>query len=194
MHTNIMELVFVIISLFVLIVTINIFISADIEYDFKKNIGYVAIKIFNILVFKSEVSIIAGYFNFIRKNKKVIQIKLDLNDVNFQLLTSVGEYFLKKISISKISTNATFMSYNPDILSLTTSMYYIVYGLIVSKYSNKIPDCDFENFVKINFFDNKIIFNFKIIMLITLFDFIWVMIRAIMKRSVYGKKQIGRNC
>lgn len=189
-----MELVFVIISLFVLIVTINISMGIDIEYDFKKNIGYVVVKIFNILVFKSEVSIIAGYFNFIRKNKKVIQIKLDLNDANFQLLTNIGEYFFKKIHISKISTSAAIMSYNPEILSLTVSLYDIMYELCVSNYSNKIPDCDFENSVKINFFDNKIIFNFKIIVLITLFDFIWAMIRAIMKRSVYGKKQIGRNC
>jgi len=193
-HTINMELVFVIISIFVLIVTFNIFINANIEYNFYNNIGYVKFRIFNICIFKGEISFIAGYFNFIRKNKKVIQIKLDFNDENFKLITDIGEYFFKKIHINKLALSANSMSYSPNLLAIICSIYYTIYGLSVSYLSNKLPDCEFENLTKISFFNNELRFKIDMSVLLTLFDLIWAIVRAIMKRSVYGKKQIGRDC
>lgn len=188
-----MELTFIIITISVIIITININLSFCIQYDIFKNIGKVAIKCFGITIFKSEVSLIAGYFNFMRKNRKVLQIKIDVNDQNLIFLNDVGSYFTKKLVVTYLDSEFFISGYNPANISIFAGYVVVIEGLIRSYIACKSPDTSISSNTKVKFSGNGLKFKIKFNMLITLFDFLWAIIRATIKRSVYGKAKIRRN-
>ena len=186
-------MVFIVISILVIIVTINLNISTIITYNVYKNLGQLKIKLLGLTIFNSEISLIAGYFNLRRKNKKVIQIKLDINDEKFKLLGDIGQYFTKKIYLSRLSTSFDFYGTNPAIISLVAGNVMVIEGVVRSIISSKSPDTTLSNKINVDFADNNIKIKFSIGILITLFDFIWAIIRAFIKRSVYDKTKVRGN-
>lgn len=193
-NNNYMELVFIIIAILVFIITININITIGIEYNVIKNIGNLSITAFKIPFFKSEISLLAGYFNLVRKNRKVLQIKLDLKDENFKFLQDVSSYFTKKIFLTNISSDFEFSGEDPAIVSIIAGNFIVAEGIIRSYILSKSPDTDISSNTKVKYINNNLKLKFKVGILITIFDFIWAIIRALVKRSVYGKtKEFGRN-
>jgi len=188
-----MELIFIIITIFVVIVTININLSFCIQYDILKNIGKVSIKLFGIPIFKSDVSLIAGYFNLIRKNKKVLQIKVDINDQNLIFLNDVGSYFTKKLIVTYFGSEFYISGYDPAVVSVFSGYIMAIEGIIRAYISCKSPDTIIANNIKTKFNNNGFKFKIKANVLIALFDFVWAIIRATIKRSVYGKAKVRRN-
>ena len=188
-----MELTFIIITIFVIIVTINISITAGVEYDIVKNIGKITLKIFKIPFFKSEISLIAGYFNLVRKNKKVLQIKIDFNDKNFKFLKDIGKYFTKKVYVTHLDTTFEISGNDPALISVLAGYVIVVEGYLRSYISSKSPDTALSSNTKVKFNGIGLKFKINLGILITIFDFIWAIIRAIVKRSVYGKAKVRRN-
>ena len=189
-----MEILFIVIAIVVVIITININISIEIEYNIFKNIGKLTIKVFRIPFFKSEISLIAGYFNLMRKNRKVLQIKVDFDDKNFKFIKDVGNYFTKKIFITELYSDFELSSQDPSTISIIAGYVIVLEGLLRSYISCKSPDTEMGSNTQVKFKENNIKFRLKVGVLITIFDFIWSIIRASVKRSLYGKtKEFGRN-
>lgn len=189
-----MEILFIVIAIVVVIITININISIEIEYNIFKNIGKLTIKVFRIPFFKSEISLIAGYFNLMRKNRKVLQIKVDFDDKNFKFIKDVGNYFTKKIFITELYSDFELSSQDPSTISIIAGYVIVLEGLLRSYISCKSPDTEMDSNTQVKFKENNIKFRLKVGVLITIFDFIWSIIRASVKRSLYGKtKEFGRN-
>ena len=69
----------------------------------------------------------------------------------------------------------------------------VVEGVLRSIISSKSPYTTLSNNMKVGYADNYIKVKFSIGVLITLFDFIWAIIRAFIKRSLYDKTKIRRN-
>ena len=187
-----MEILFIIIAFVVVVITINISISITIEYDIFKNIGKLIIKAFKIPVFTSEISLIAGYFNLIRKNHKVLQIKVDLNDKNFKFIKDISNYFTKKIIITDISTNFSVSGDNPHIVATFAGYIMAIEGVIRSYTLCKLPDAVIKSKTYVRYKENGFKFQLCIGVLITIFDFIWAIVRASVKRSLYGKTKFRR--
>jgi len=189
-----MEILFIVIAIVVVIITINISITIEIEYNIFKNIGKLTIKVFRIPFFKSEISLIAGYFNLMRKNRKVLQIKVDFDDKNFKFIKDVGNYFTKKIFITELYSDFELSSQDPSTISIIAGYVIVLEGLLRSYISCKSPDTEMDSNTQVKFKENNIKFRLKVGVLITIFDFIWSIIRASVKRSLYGKtKEFGRN-
>ena len=193
--TSNMEKFFIIISIIVIVITLNININSEISYNLYKNIGNLRIKIFGILIFNAQISLIAGYFNLIRNNKKVIQIKLDINDKNLQFINDVGEYFTKKIFFTNVNTQFQIYGTDPSKISIVAGYLILVEGIVRSFILSKSPDTTTTNKLEVGYVDNYIRFKVNIGLLITIFDGVWAVIRALIKRSIYGKKsKLGRKC
>ena len=122
-----------------------------------------------------------------RKNKKVLQIKIDFADKNFKFLSDVSSYFIKKIFVSHIITDIDFCGSEPSSTSIIGGLIMSVEGIVRSVAISKMPDTTFGNNTTINYGENKIIVSAKGGVLITIFDFLWAIIRALTKRSLYGK-------
>jgi hypothetical protein len=188
-----MELAFIIITIFVIIATININLSFSVQYDILKNIGNISIRLFGIPIFKSEVSLIAGYFNLIRKNKKVLQIKVDINDKNLIFLNDVSSYFTKKLIVTCLDSDFSVSGYDPATVSIFAGYITVIEGVIRSYIACKSPDTTISNNISVKFKESGFQFKIKANVIITLFDFVWAIIRATIKRSVYGKAKVRRN-
>ena len=182
-----MEIVFVIIAISVFIITINLSIKASVSYDFVKNIGYISIRLFKLQLFYSEVSLIAGYFNLIRKNKKVIQIKFDINDKNFKFVEDISTYVIKKIHLVKLNSQFDLKGLDPSQISILAGYVLVVEGVLRSVIQSKYPDALVDSDMKTGYYENKLKFIINLNILITLFDFLWAILRAFIKRSMYGK-------
>jgi len=188
-----MEILFIAISIIVIIITINIRITLSISYNIYKNLGQLKLKVLGIPIFNSEISLIAGYFNLRRENRKVIQIKIDINDKNLKLIGDIGEYFSKKIFLTNLSTDFEFYGTNPAKIAIIAGHVIVIEGVLRSVINSKSPDTTITNNIDVGYIDNYIKFRFSVGILITLFDFIWAIIRALVKRSLYGKAKYGRN-
>ena len=189
-----METILVISILLIFLITINLFIHINLDYDLIKNIGQVKVKVFGITVIKSNVSLIAGYFNFINRNKKVVQIKIDLNDKNFQFMEDAGKFFIEKITLTKLENEWIMSIYDPAVSSVAGGYLIVINGIIKSLFLQRFPDAKINNRVKVDFFTNDLQFSLDVGLFITVFDFIWAFVKAGVKRSLYGqRRKFARN-
>ena len=190
-----MEICFIIVSIVVIIITININVNGEISYNLYKNIGDFKLKVFGISIFKAQISLIAGYFNLIRKNKKVIQIKLDLNDENLKFIGDVGEYFTKKIFFTNIGSEFYVYGTDPAKTAIFAGNLVVIEGVVRAFISAKSPDTTTDSKLEVGYIDNYIKFKLHLGVLITLFDVVWAILRAFVRRSIYGKKsKLRRKC
>jgi hypothetical protein len=190
-----MEKFFIIISIIVIVITLNININSEISYNLYKNIGNLKINIFGVEILNAQISLIAGYFNLIRKNKKVIQIKLDINDKDLQFINDVGEYFTKKIFFTNVNTKFQIYGTDPSKIAIVAGYLILIEGVVRSFICAKSPDTTATNKLEVGYVDNYIKFKVNIGLLITIFDSVWAFIRALIKRSIYGKKsKFRRKC
>lgn len=183
-----MDLFFIITSVVVIIISFNLHLSVVLNYDIIKNIGKLKIKLFGIPFFVSEISLIAGYFNIVRKNKKVLQIRIDFADKNFKFLSDVSEYFFKKLFISHMITDIDYSGSEACSTAIIGGYIMAIEGIVRSVAFSKMPDTTFKNDTRVNYGENKIVIGLKSGALITIFDFLWAVIRALVKRGLYGKK------
>lgn len=189
-----MEIFFIIISILIIVLTLNISLDICLEYDLLKNIGYIKFKVFGATIFKAEISLIAGYFNLVRKNRKVIQIKVDINDKNIKFIGDVGEYFSKKIFFTNINTVFKLYGTDPYKLAILSGNIVVLEGIARSIIKTKSPDTTVINTSDIGYVDNIIKISLSVGVLLTLFDFVWAILRAIIKRSIYEKSKFRRKC
>lgn len=190
-----MEIFFIVTSIAVIVTTLNIIIDGEISYNLYRNIGRLKLKVFGLTFFDAQISLMAGYFNLTRKNKKVIQIKLDINDENLKFIGDVGEYFAQKIFFSKISTNFQLYGTNPPKIAIFAGYVQVIEGVVRSVIKSKSPDTTTNTKITVGYIDNYIKLKIDIEALMTIFDFIWALFRAFVKRSVYGKtSKVRRKC
>ena len=119
---------------------------------------------------------------------------MDFDDKNFKFIKDVGNYFTKKIFITELYSDFELSSQDPSTISIIAGYVIVLEGLLRSYISCKSPDTEMGSNTQVKFKENNIKFRLKIGVLITIFDFIWSIIRASVKRSLYGKtKEFGRN-
>lgn len=181
-----MNILLIILAILVLIVTLSLSIKLDINYDVYKNLGSVRIMLFFIPLLKCEISFIAGYFNLIRKNKKVIQIKIDLNDKNFNFVKNVSENFKQKIYLENINTNFTLCSHNAYNISLLSGGVMAGLGYLKSKIMANNYDTVVCNNVSVGYLNECMVVELSAKIIITLYDLIWSFVKAVWQGRVYG--------
>lgn len=182
-----MKTILLVVLIVIALITITLNVSVRLNYNILKNIGQIELKLFGIKIFFGEISIIAGYFNFVRKNKKVIQIKVDLSDKNFRFVKDLSDNFKQKIYLKSFESEFVLCSKSAKNISLLAGNLKILNGYVLSKLLANNPDTDVSNAVLVGYINEYLWAEINATIYVCIFDAIWAFLKAIWQRRVYGK-------
>ena len=101
----------------------------------------------------------------------------------------------EKIFFTNVNTQFQIYGTDPSKISIVAGYLILVEGIVRSFILSKSPDTTTTNKLEVGYVDNYIRFKVNIGLLITIFDGVWAVIRALIKRGIYGKKsKLGRKC
>ncbi len=186
-----MRLSLIIPAILIILLAIDLRVKIYFSYNFLKNIGRIKFKLFGITIFKSEISIVGAYFNFIRKNKKVIQIKINLNDNNLKLFKKIMLFYLQKIFVLTLKNDIYISGNNTYLVTMLGGGLRSVGGVFDTYMLSKNIYTNTNTNVMVGFYNNYFEIRFYTHILLNLFDFIWSVFTVIYKRSVikYEKRK-----
>lgn len=186
-NTKYMKTVLFVVLILIILITFTLDVGVKINYNILKNIGEVELKLFGIKVFSGEISIIAGYFNFIRKNKKVIQIKVDLSDKNFRFVKDLSDNFKQRIYLKNFGSEFVVCSKSAKNVSILAGNLNIINGYVSSRLLADNSDTAISSVVLVGYLNEYLWAEIKATIYVCIFDVIWAFLKAIWQRRVYGK-------
>ncbi len=188
-----MRLSLVAISILIIILTIDLRIKVFFEYDILKNIGRLKLKLFGITVFSGEFSVVGEYFNLIRGNKKVIQIKINLTNNNLKFLKKIVSFYLQKIYVLAIKSDIYISGSNPFLVTMIAGSAKSFGGVFDTNMLAKHQYTDTKTNVLFAFNDNCFKINIYSHIMLNIFDFLWSIITVLYIRSV-NKNERKKYC
>lgn len=190
-----MNTLLIVVAVVVVVVTVSLNIGITIKYDLLKNLGEIKLSVFKIIVFKSEISLIAGYFNLIKKNKKVVQIKINLDKDSMKFVNDISNNFKQKIYLTKLDFSALICSKSPKTISELAGALYLITGVIGCKIKDSNNETAVSNNIKVGYLEEQFKLELSVAVLICLFDIIWTVVKSIVQRGLYEKtRKLRRKC
>lgn len=186
-NTKYMKTVLFVVLILIILITFTLDVGVKINYNILKNIGEVKLKLFGIKVFSGEISIIAGYFNFIRKNKKVIQIKVDLSDKNFRFVKDLSDNFKQRIYLKNFSSEFVVCSKSAKNVSVLAGNLNVINGYVSSRLLADNSDTTISSVVLVGYLNEYLWAEITATIYVCIFDVVWAFLKAIWQRRVYGK-------
>ena len=178
--------VFLITLLIILIIfSISFDIKINLQFDLFKNLGSIKIKIFKfITIFSIKFTVIGDYINvnLSKKEDKVVKIKIDINDENLQFINDFGGNLMQKVYSTKLVSNINFCLENPHIVSILSALTNLLFTYIFIKLKSKNKDLTIQNNVDTGFRHNLINVDFTYEFIISIYDMVWSLIKALLKR------------
>lgn len=186
-NTKYMKTVLFVVLILIILITFTLDVGVKINYNILKNIGEVELKLFGIKVFSGEISIIAGYFNFIRKNKKVIQIKVDLSDKNFRFVKDLSDNFKQRIYLKNFGSEFVVCSKSAKNVSILAGNLNVINGYVSSRLLADNSDTTISSVVLVGYLNEYLWAEITATIYVCIFDVVWAFLKAIWQRRVYGK-------
>lgn len=186
-NTKYMKTVLFVVLILIILITFTLDVGVKINYNILKNIGEVELKLFGIKVFSGEISIIAGYFNFIRKNKKVIQIKVDLSDKNFRFVKDLSDNFKQRIYLKNFGSEFVVCSKSAKNVSILAGNLNVINGYVSSRLLADNSDTAISSVVLVGYLNEYLWAEITATIYVCIFDVVWAFLKAIWQRRVYGK-------
>lgn len=186
-NTKNMKTVLFVVLILIILITFTLDVGVKINYNILKNIGEVELKLFGIKVFSGEISIIAGYFNFIRKNKKVIQIKVDLSDKNFRFVKDLSDNFKQRIYLKNFGSEFVVCSKSAKNVSILAGNLNVINGYVSSRLLADNSDTAISSVVLVGYLNEYLWAEITATIYVCIFDVVWAFLKAIWQRRVYGK-------
>lgn len=186
-NTKNMKTVLFVVLILIILITFTLDVGVKINYNILKNIGEVELKLFGIKVFSGEISIIAGYFNFIRKNKKVIQIKVDLSDKNFRFVKDLSDNFKQRIYLKNFGSEFVVCSKSAKNVSILAGNLNVINGYVSSRLLADNSDTTISSVVLVGYLNEYLWAEITATIYVCIFDVVWAFLKAIWQRRVYGK-------
>ena len=175
-----MNAVYITITVVILIITLRIRIEIKLEYNLLNNIGTINIRLFKFFtILNSQITVIEDYLN-VSTNKKIIKIKLDINDFKIKFFNELNRNLNPKIHITQLYNNINFCLENPFMASVFSNTIRLVFNHLLYKVKLRNKDAEINNIITTGFRHNIIIINFKYAFIITLFDLVWSIIKTIL--------------
>lgn len=186
-NTKYMKTVLFVVLILIILITFTLDVGVKINYNILKNIGEIELKLFGIKVFSGEISIIAGYFNFIRKNKKVIQIKVDLSDKNFRFVKDLSDNFKQRIYLKNFGSEFVVCSKSAKNVSVLAGNLNVINGYVSSRLLADNSDTTISSVVLVGYLNEYLWAEITATIYVCIFDVVWAFLKAIWQRRVYGK-------
>lgn len=185
-----MNIFFIILSVFLVLISLSIFISVQIKFNIFENYGYIKVKLFGfIIIFYSEIKIEPNYINLLSKHK-TIKIKLDIKDESWQFIKDVNNYFKNKIYFNNLQLNLALCSTNVSAIAVASGCVSVLLDIMLAGFKNKHTECVIQKNIITGFRHNLIDIYFKLSVAVSLLDYIWSWYKAYrnLRRRRYVKK------
>ncbi len=188
-----MTVVLIIIAVLIFLITATLFINIRFEYDVLNNVGKIKVMLYKTLIlFSSGITISDSYLNLNKKGNKVIKIKIDFNDENFQFVQDLQTYLFHKLYPTKINFGAVVASENPFIACMMGSTLGIIINLLLARAKNSVRDVKVTNNVQTGFRQNMFKVDIKLSVVLSIYDFLWAFLKAY-KAKVRRREKKRRN-
>ncbi len=188
-NTKIVNIFYIILASIILIFTLTLLITINIEYDLINNEGKVKVKLYKlIVVFVSDITISDSYLNFNKKNKKVIKLKIDLHDDKFMFVNDIQTYLKHKMFPVEVYLGGVIAFENPFICSIITTITNVGVNVFLSKIKNASQHIIIENNIQIGYRQNMLKFNLQMSSIISLYDFVWAILKAFKTKVIRNEK------
>lgn len=181
-----MKTILIIVAICVVILTIGLNISIQIKYDIYKNIGVMKIKLFSVTIIDAQISLIAGYFNILRKNKKVVQLKINFDDKSIKFVRNLSDNLMQKIYLSDFGLDVAISSCSAYEVSVFAGNLVVVSDLLTTWIYAKNSDTNISRNIDVGYLEEKLKLGFNATIYVSLFDGLWGFSKALLQRRWYG--------
>lgn len=191
-----MNIVYILLAIFILIISLSIKVYAFFRYDLLNNVGTIKIKVFGIItIFKSKITLIGEYLNLTPEKENVIPIKIELNNVNIKYFQSLYKRLQKKLYSTKLQCYVEMCLENAQIAALMSTVLNNIITLYFIKVAQSNKDIELYKQINTGFRHNVIETEFHYKFIITLYDFIWTAINTyiIVRRETKNEKRQQRH-
>lgn len=188
-----MTVVLIIIAVLIFLITATLFLNIRLEYDILNNVGKIKVKFYNaVVLFSSGITISDSYLNLNKKGNKVIKIKIDFSDENFQFVQDLQTYLIHKLYPTEINLAAVVASENPFLASVAGTIFGVIVSLMLARAKNSVRDVKVVNNVQTGFRQNMFKVDIKLSIVLSIYDFIWAFLKAY-KAKVRRREEKRRN-
>ena len=178
----IMKIFLIVMTIIVVLLTINLPIKAFLEYDILNNNGEIKVFVFWIVpIVIMNFSIAGEYLNFSNSRNKIIKIKLDINDEKVKFFNDLGSYFKRKIYLQNLGLYALVCSENPVISSTIGATLNALIGILFSIININKPDADLNKYISTGYRQTELRVRCNISIVFSLYDLIWALYMAYKK-------------
>ena len=185
-----MNIFFIIMAVLLGLITISIFISAELRFNVYENIGFIKIKLFKIVpLFYSKIKLQNNYIN-LKSKKRNIKLKLDVNDESWELIKIVNAYFANKIYFNELNLNLVLSNENVSFIATASGFVNVLLSIVLSAFKNAHTECVISKNIETGFRHNVIDCYLKASVAVSLLDYLWSYYKAIvlLKRRKHVKK------
>lgn len=188
-----MELwLFIVLNIVIVIISV-IRIGASFTYNLLNNIGHIKITIFGIPIFSKDITFYISPSDL--SNKDVLHIKLNFKHNSFRYFKSVVEEIIGKIYLQKIELiSYVGLKDNASSTSLITGYNGILFSGMQSYIKSRNLDVKLNFKINTDWFENRLSVLSNFIIYISIYDIIWCIIYALIKRRTYGQRSKQTSC
>lgn len=188
-----MTVVLIIIAVLIFLITATLFLNIRLEYDILNNVGKIKVKLYKtIVLFSSGITISDSYLNFNKKDNKVIKVKIDFNDENFQFVQDLQTYLIHKLYPTEINLAMVVASENPFLACMAGTVMGAIVSIMLARAKNSVGDVTTVNNVQTGFRQNMFKVDIKLSIVLSIYDFIWAFLKAY-KAKVRRREKKRRN-
>lgn len=181
-------LIFLILIVFIL--TVRLSFSVVFSYNLFDNSGEVVLKIFKVVtVFKAKIAFTYYYISLYITPKKVIKIKLDLNDENLQFINDLQGMLLAKMYLINLNSCVQFGLKNAFNTATAYGGISLLNRFLFMKILQHNSDAAISMNVSHKFAENIFIIYLDAKFIVSFFDIVWAFFSATLNRRVMTSEQ-----
>lgn len=172
-----MIMILIFLTAFILFITINFRVSANLNYDVLSNNGNLTIKLFKYkFLFYGDFKIENNFIQIKKKNNKSFNINLKISKKQLLFLKELNKNISTKIYINSLELKTLLCFENPAGIAILSSFYSILSNLFLIKLKQNNFDITIKNNVNTGFRQNILKLNVNTTIYASILDIVWAFI------------------
>ena len=184
-----MSFFYYIIAFFIIVFTFQLTMKLKVFFNIKNNTGKLQLKFINIKIFDYDISIISKCLRLTNKRGKNKYLPIEFNETSIQNYNDFESILFRKIYFKKFSLFFNFGLKNDAFASALVCGYVDIFAKIFySIFKTKKSEVIAKLKIYPSFNNNVIKFGIKAKISLSIFDFIWSLIEALLTKQVRSIK------
>ena len=172
-----MIMILIFLTTFILFITINFRVSANLNYDVLSNNGNLTIKLFKYMfLFYGDFKIENNFIQIKKKNNKSFNINLKISKKQLLFLKELNKNISTKIYINSLELKTLLCLENPAGIAILSSLYSILSNLFLIKLKQNNFDITIKNNVNTGFRQNILKLDVNTTIYASILDIVWAFI------------------